>query len=158
MNRFRIGQYSLTLFALLSLIACQRAPIVHASQSVLEWPDQRLLFVADSRQGKVQSFLLDGNGTPAPFAQTHDPQRSSVRDLKLDPQRGRLWVLGAEGVFVHKARGLVLQKHLVLDTRMVANLSIDGNRVWLLDSSGRRVAQIDAASLTTSTQAVGRRS
>lgn len=157
MNGRRVGQYLLLLLLAYLLIACQRAPIVHASQSVLEWPEQRLLFVADSRQGKVQSFLLAGDGTPVPFAQTHDPQRSSVRDLKLDVQRGRLWVLGAEGVFVHKARGLVLQKHLVFDTRKVASLVIDGDWVWLLDESGRRVAQIDAATLTTSAQAVGRR-
>jgi hypothetical protein len=131
--------------------------MARASQSVLEWPEQRLLFVADSRQGKVQSFLLGDNGTPIPFAQTHDPQRSSVRDLKLDTQRGRLWVLGAEGVFVHKARGLVLQRHLVLDTRNVASLSIEADWVWLIDDSGRRIARIDAATLTTSAQAVGRR-
>ena len=156
MNGPRVGQYH-SLLVLLSclLIACQRSPIVHANQSVLEWPEQRLLFVADSRQGKVQSFLVRNAGAPIPFAQTHDPQRSSVRDLKLDSQRGRLWVLGAEGVFVHKARGLVLQKHLVLDTRNVASLSIEGDWVWLIDDSGRRLARIDAATLTTSTQAAG---
>lgn len=155
MNGVRISQYSLLPLMLCLLAACQPATIVHARQTVLEWPEQRLLFVADSRQGKVQSFLLGHNGSPVPFAQTHDPQRSSVRDLKLDTQRGRLWVLGAEGVFVHKARGLVLQRHLVLDTRNVASLSIEGDWVWLIDGSGRRIARIDAATLTASAQAVG---
>lgn len=157
MKGLRVSQYSLLVFLACLLIACQRTSIAHVNQSVLEWPEQHLLFVADSRQGTVQSFLLGHTGMPVPFAQTHDPQRSSVRDLKLDPRRGRLWVLAAEGVFVHKARGLVLQKHLVLDTRKVASLSVDGDWVWLLDGSGRRIAQIDAATLMISAQAVGRR-
>lgn len=150
-----VGQYSLLLLMAYLLLGCQPSPISRVSQSVLEWPEQRLLFVADSRQGKVQSFLLGDNGLPRPYAQTHDPQRTSVRDLKLDTQRGRLWVLGEEGVFVHKARGLVLQKHLVLDTRNVASFSIERDWVWLIDGSGRRIARIDPGTLTISTQAVG---
>ena len=115
---------------------------------MLEWPEQHLLFVADSQQGKVQSFFL-GNGAPVPFAQTHDPQRSSVRDLQLDTQRGQLWVLGDNGISVHKARGLILQKHIVLDAQRVSALRIDEGCVWLLDDTGERIGQIDRRMLVT---------
>jgi len=149
MTGYRVSQHLLLACIAYFMVACEPGYDVTAHQSVLEWPEQHLLFVADTRQGKVQSFFL-GNGAPVPFAQTHDPQRSSVRDLQLDPQRGQLWVLGDNGVSVHKARGLVLQRHITLDTANVAALSVDETYVWLVDGAGERIGQIDRGTLVAS--------
>ena len=149
MSGRRVSQYSLLLALLCLLPGCQSSDRVLPLQSVLEWPEQHLLFIADSRQGKVQSFFL-GSGAPVPFAQTHDPQRSSVRDLQLDTQRGQLWVLGNDGISVHKARGLIRQKHIPLNGQMVSALRIDAGNVWLLDGLGERVGQIDQRTLVAS--------
>jgi hypothetical protein len=144
-----VNKYLLIVFLAYFFAACQPSHETPPHQSVLEWPEQHLLFVADVRQGKVQSFFL-GNGAPIPFAQTHDPQRSSVRDLQLDRQRGQLWVLGDRGVSVHKARGLILQRHIALDTRNVSTLSVDEGHVWLVDDAGERIGQIDRGTLVAS--------
>ena len=146
MTRHSVSQYLLLAFLSYFVTACQPGHEFTPHQSVLEWPEQHLLFVADARQGKVQSFFL-GNGAPTPFAQTHDSQRSSVRDLQLDTQRGQLWVLGDDGISVHKARGLILQKHIPLDGQTVAALHIDAGGVWLLDGAGERIGQIDQRTL-----------
>jgi len=149
MSGRRVSQYSLLLVLLSLLLGCQSSDLVLPLQSVLEWPEQNLLFVADSRQGKVQSFFL-GSGAPVPFAQTHDPQRASVRDLQLDTQRGQLWVLGDDGISVHKARGLIRQRHISLDGQVVSALRIDAGNVWLLDRAGERIGQIDQRTLVAS--------
>lgn len=149
MSGRRVSQYSLLLFLLYLLPGCQSSDRVLPLQSVLEWPEQHLLFVADSRQGKVQSFFL-GSGAPVPFAQTHDPQRNSVRDLQLDTQRGQLWVLGNDGISVHKARGLIRQKHIPLNGQLVSAMHIDAGNVWLLDGAGERIGQIDQRTLVAS--------
>ena len=149
MSGRRVSQYSLFAVLLCLLLGCQSSKQVLPSQSVLEWPEQHLLFVADSRQGKVQSFIL-GSGAPVPFAQTHDPQRRAVRDLQLDTQRGQLWVLGDNGITVHKARGLILQKHIPLDVQTVSALRIDAGSVWLLGWAGERIGQIDQRTLVAS--------
>ena len=145
----RVSQYSLFAVLLCLLLGCQSSKQALPSQSVLEWPEQHLLFVADSRQGKVQSFIL-GSGAPVPFAQTHDPQRANVRDLQLDTQRGQLWVLGDDGISVHKARGLIRQKHIPLNGQTVAAMHIDTDTVWLLNGAGERVGQIDPRMLVAS--------
>lgn len=146
MSGRRISQCSLFFTLVFLLAGCQSGNRALPLQSVLEWPEQNLLFVADSRQGKVQSFFL-GSGAPVPFAQTHDPQRSCVRDLQLDTQRGQLWVLGDDGISVHKARGLIRQKHIPLDGQVVTALRIDAGGVWLLDGAGEAIGQIDQRTL-----------
>ena len=156
MSERRVSQCSLFLVLLSLLAGCQSGNRALPLQSVLEWPEQHLLFVADSRQGKVQSFFL-GSGAPVPFAQTHDPQRSSVRDLQLDTQRGQLWVLGDDGISVHKARGLIRQRHIPLDVQTVSALRIDGGSVWLLDGAGEAIGQIDQRTLVASWLARDRR-
>lgn len=130
----------------LGLAACQHPASEWPTQSIVEWPEQHLIFVADSRLGTVQSFQI-ANGAPVPYAQTHDPQRTSVRALQLDKSRGRLWVLGNHGVFIHKARGLVLQKYIAFDSAAITALRIDHARVWLLDASGTALGFIDPATL-----------
>ena len=149
MSGRRVSQCLLFLALLFLLAGCQSGDRALPLQSVLEWPEQHLLFVADSRQGKVQSFIL-GSGAPVPFSQTHDPQRASVRDLQLDTQRGQLWVLGDNGITVHKARGLILQKHIPLDVQTVSALRIDAGSVWLLGGAGERIGQIDQRTLVAS--------
>jgi len=156
MSGRRVSQCLLFLALLFLLAGCQSGDRALPLQSVLEWPEQHLLFVADSRQGKVQSFVL-GSGAPAPFAQTHDPQRSSVRDLQLDTQRGQLWVLGDDGISVHKARGLIRQRHISLDGQVVSALRIDAGNVWLLDAAGEAIGQIDQRTLVANWLARDRR-
>ena len=149
MSRHRVSRYLLLVVFLPMLAACLPENEMMARQYVVEWPEQHLLFIADSRVGKVQSFFL-GSGAPVASAQSHDAQRSSVRDLQLDAQRGQLWVLGDDGVSVHKARGLVLQKHISLDTQQVSTMRIEDGRVVLFDDTGERVGQIDPRTLVAS--------
>jgi hypothetical protein len=59
-------------------------------------------------------------------------------------------VLGDNGISVHKAHGLILQKHISLDVQAVAALRIDAGRVWLLDGAGERIGQIDQRTLVAS--------
>lgn len=129
----------LLLFLCVLQVACQPAgsPAESAAvrQHVVEWPEQRLLFVADSRAGRVQAFHL-GHGAPVPLALAPGHTRAMVRDLQLDERAGQLWVLGDDGVSVYDARDLVLQKHFPLATGKMATLRIESAGVGLIDASG----------------------
>ena len=127
MSGRRICQYSLLALGAYLLVACQSADQLIAAQRVVEWPEQHLVYIADSRTGQVRSFFL-GNGAPVLFAQTRSAQRTSVRDLRLDSQHNQLWVLGEGSVDIYDARGLVLQKHLPLDAQDVSALGIEAKR------------------------------
>jgi hypothetical protein len=137
----------LTLVLLFSLLAaCLPADRVNPRQIVVEWPEKHLVFIADERIGSVQAFYL-GAGAPVLAAQTRVFERSTVRDIKLDPARGQLWVLGADAVYVHEVRNLALQKRIPLDARDVAALHIENGGVTLLTVDGVMLGRIDTASL-----------
>ena len=152
-----LSHYSLLACLALLLTACLPADEISLRQSVREWPEQRLVFIADSRLGRVQSFHL-GGGAPVPFALTHGNQRASVSDLQLDAQRGQLWVLGDDGVSVYDARRLVLQKRVLFDTQNISALRIEAGRIVLIAKSGEQVGQIDSTTLAASGRLLGRRS
>jgi hypothetical protein len=148
MSRRRISQYVLFPFLLSLLAACQPINQVSSRQKVIDWPEQRLVFVADGWSGRVRSFLF-GNGAPVLFAQTKSIQRASVRDLRLDSSRGQLWVLGDNAVFLHDARSLGLQKRFPLELKVSA-LRIDADCVKLLDAAGETIGQVDSQTLMVS--------
>ena len=127
MSGRRVCQYSLLALVAYLLVACQSADQLIAAQRVVEWPEQHLVYIADSRTGQVRSFFL-GNGAPVFFAQTRSAQRTSVRDLRLDSQHNQLWVLGDDAVDIYDARGLVLQKRLPLDAQDASALGIEAKR------------------------------
>jgi hypothetical protein len=144
--------FSFPLYALVGVVLAACEPAQVPRQQLVEWSGQSLLFIADSRIGRVRSFFL-GNGAPVYFAQTRGVGRASVRDLQLDAPRGQLWVLGDAGVDVHEARGLALQKHFTLDARDardVSALRIEADRVVLVSATGEEVGQIDSRTLLAS--------
>lgn len=114
-------------------------------QHVVEWPEQRLLFVADERAGRVQAFHLS-SGAPVVFAQTKQSRHSRVRDMQLDVPHGKLWVLGYNGISVYDARSLALQRYIPLEGASISGLRIEGDRVVLLAGSGTTVGEIDSRS------------
>lgn len=114
-------------------------------QHLVEWSGQHLLFVADERSSRIQSFHL-GTGTPVVYAQTRSHQHSRVRDMQLDAQRGRLWVLGYNGVSVYDARSLVLQRYIPLEGASISAMRIESDRVVLVAGSGIPVGEIDSRS------------
>lgn len=136
---------SLVLFASL-LAACQPEVGAKARQIIVEWPENQLLFIADERTGGVKAFRL-GAGAPVFTAQTRVFERSTVRDIMLDPARNQLWVLGADGVYVHDARNLALLKRIPLNARDVAGMVIEEECVILLAADGVQLGRIDTATL-----------
>lgn len=138
----RISKYLLLLVALPLQVACVPETGTTARQHVIEWPEQHLLFIADSRVGRVRSFFL-GNGAPVSFAETRGVGRISVRDLQLDSQRGQLWVLGDDGVSVYDAHGLKLLRRIPLGAERVSSLRVESDCVLLLAVSGKQVGQIE---------------
>lgn len=136
------------LLSLLLLAACEPAGHLVSRQVIVDWPEQRLVFVADTRLGRVQSFRT-GAGAPVLFAQTAGLRRSSVRDIRLEPTRNALWVLGRNAVYRYEARGLALQQQFPL-VEKVSALRIEAGRVVLLDRTGASIGQIDSESLVAS--------
>lgn len=144
MPGYRIRQCLLPALLVPWLAACLPTERPAPRQMIVEWPEQRLLFIADERIGSVRAFHLSG-GAPLLAAQTRTFERSSVRDIQLDQARGRLWVLGADAVYVHDAHGLLLQKRIPLDARNVAGLRIEQSGITLLASGDLPLGHIDSA-------------
>lgn len=128
------------------LFACLPAERANPRQMTIEWPEKRLLFIADERVGSVRVFQL-GAGAPVFVAQTRSFERSTVRDIKLDAVRGQLWVLGADGVYVHDPLTMRLQKRIPLDARDVVEMRIEDGGVTLLASGDVELGRIDTATL-----------
>lgn len=127
-----------------------------AERRVLEWPDQNLLFVADSRMGRIQAYRL-GGAQPKFSAQSEVASRTWVLDLKLDTESGMLWVLGDDGVSVYDARSLVLHKHIPLARNTVNSLRITDRQVSLVARDGVPIGVVDCVSLLASWHAPIRR-
>ena len=111
-------------------------------QSLVEWPGQRLVFVADERTSLVRSYYL-GNGSPVAFAQSRSGGHARVRDMQLDEAGGRLWVLGYNGVSVFDARRLTLERFIPVDGAHLSSLRLEGLSVRLIAESGESVGEID---------------
>lgn len=70
-------------------------------------PDERLLYIDDSRRRHVRRFLVRDDGSLAPdgiFADMDHPQPGSPDGMKVDVE-GNLYVAGATGVWVFSPRG-----------------------------------------------------
>jgi len=156
MNGKRLCQSLLLLFASALLAACQPETSLAARQVQAAWPEQHLLFIADSRMGRVNAFFL-GNGAPVFFAQTRSGGRASVRDLQLDVARGQLWVLGDDGVSVYDARRLQLEQQIPVNTQDISALRLEADTVMLLGASGEPVGQVDRRAFAASVRFPARR-
>lgn len=111
----------------------------------VRWPEQHVVFVADTRTGTVLALAQDD---PARLlARTRTPLRAAVLDLRLDKARGRLWVLGGRGIDVHDAHSLVLQKHIALRPDEAVSLRHDGAEVGLYSRRGVLLGRVDARTL-----------
>lgn len=121
----------------------ERQPEPEPGQFLVEWSEQHLLFVADERSSRVQSFHVSA-GAPAAYAQSRRHQHSRVRDMQMDAQRGKLWVLGQNGVSVYDARSLTLERFIPVEGGSIAALRIERGKVVLLAGSGDPVGEIDS--------------
>ena len=135
------------LFSLLMLVACEASGPLVPRQVVVEWPEQQRVFVADIRIGRVQSFRLGGG---ALLAQTAGMAGARLRDLRLDPARNKLWVLGGDALYLYDAGALALQQQFPLAALKVSALRIEGSRVLLLDKAGASIGQVDSETLVAS--------
>lgn len=126
----------------LLLAGCLPANRSTPRQTIIEWPEKRLIFMADERVGSVRAFH-SGTGTPILAAQTRTFERSSVRDIQLDKTRGQLWVLGPDAAYVHDAGTLALLKRIPLESRDVAEMRIEEDGVTLLASDSVVLGRID---------------
>lgn len=119
-------------------IGCGPAPDSRAQREVA-WVDQHLLFLADGRNGLVRVFDLR-NG-PVLRASLSAGGRRSVADMKLDPDRARLWVLGDDALYRYDARSLVLLDRRLLPTNTGPDraLELDGDGVPVLLGAGLRI-------------------
>lgn len=111
-------------------------------QSLVEWPEQALLFVGDERIGTVRVFSL--RGAPVQIAQLSALDRTAVRDLQLDKARGQLWVLGVAHVHVYDARRLVLQQRVAVDANAVTALRLEAGGASLIAANGAVLGRIEA--------------
>ena len=124
------------------LAACQPAEIRAPRQSVVEWNEQNLVFVADERSSQVRAFHL-GTGAPVPQAESRSGGHARVRDMQVDASHGRLWVLGYSGVSVFDARTLVLQRFIPLEGAHLSSMRLEEERVRLFSASGEAAGEID---------------
>lgn len=148
-------QWLLLATTLLLLAACLPENRTQHRQTLVEWPEKKLLFMADERSGMVQVFYL-GNGAPLRIAQSQQLARHSVRDMKIDPDREALWVLGNDTVDVHDPRTLKLRKRIALDARDVAQLQLGHGGILLLASNGELLGHVDPARLIANWQPLRR--
>jgi hypothetical protein len=58
-------------------------------------------------------------------------------------------VLGSDGLYVHDADSLALQRRIPLDGHVATTLRIDDGNVTLLDADHRVLGRIDSATLLT---------
>lgn len=148
-------QWLLLATTLLLLAACLPENRARHHQTLVEWPEKKLLFMADERSGMVQAFYL-GNGAPLRIAQSQQWARHSVRDMLIDAGREALWVLGNDTVDVLDPRTLKLRKRIALDARDVAQLQSSDSGILLLASNGEILGQVDTTRLIASWQPLRR--
>jgi len=110
----------------------------------VQWPEQRVVFVADARIGTLQAMTQNAPGSL--LADAALP--SAVRSMVLDKEHDHLWVLGASGIDVLDAHSLELKKHIALKLpATAAALKREQSGVSLYSVSGALLGRIDCHSL-----------
>ena len=113
------------LFALFLTACGTAADGMPPRQISILWPEGHRLFVGDSRQGVVRAFSTYDD--PRAAGEGRSPGRRGVLDMKLDARHGRLWVLGADAVYLHDPVTLTLRQRYP-----VAGIAAD-SRLALVD-------------------------
>jgi ligand-binding sensor domain-containing protein len=131
----------------LLLVGC--IPEDESSLINVQWPEQRVVFVADARVGTVHAMAQ--NDTGRLLAKTDGALPSSVRSMVLDKDSNTLWVLGSAGIDVLDARSLDLKKHIELNTASTpGSLKQDKSGISVYSISGALQGRINAQTLAAS--------
>ena len=141
-------QPTLVLVALtIFLAACQPTnPVVMPKRVEIKWADRQLLFIGDERLGTVRVFHT--RAAPLLITEINAPDRTSVRDLAIDAQSRRIWILGDGAVYLHDAQTYSLIRKVAGVGSAAVRLMLDTNGApQLMASDGSRLASIDPASL-----------
>lgn len=131
----------------LALAACHPAnPAAMAKRVEAKWAERQLLFIGDPRLGTVRVFHL--RAAPQLIAELRAPGRSEVRDIGIDAERGRVWVLGDGAVYLHDARSFSLVKRFAGLEGGAARLALGkGGALSVTDVTGRELLNIDPMTL-----------
>ena len=141
---------------LLVVVGCQVSEPAVPRQFAVEWTAGGMLFVADERIGQVKAFRTVPGAAPVLVAQSHVFERSRVRDLTLDADRGRLWVLGPDALYLHALGNLGLRRRIPLQARAVAGLALADGVLLLYAASGELLGRVDPDTLLAEWAPAGR--
>lgn len=115
----------------------------------VQWPEQRVVFVADSQAGTVSAMTRNDAGHLQAKADGSLP--ASVLNMVLDKEHNNLWVLGSNGIDVLDAYSLELKQHIAVNTPATpAVLKRDTSGISLYSVTGALLGRIDAHTLVAS--------
>ena len=115
----------------------------------VQWPEQRVVFVADSRAGTVSAVAHNDAGRLLAKADGSLP--ASVFNMVLDKEHDHLWVLGSNGIDVLDAHSLELKKHIAVNASATpAALKQDKSGISLYSVTGALLGRIDVHTLAAS--------
>lgn len=97
------GWGALMFGGLLTWAALSGAPEESHRQVVVEWQEENLLLVGDTRNGDVRVFRVDPQ--PTPIFVLRAPGRDAVLDIRVDNVNGGVWVVGRNGEWLHALGG-----------------------------------------------------
>lgn len=136
---------------LLALAACRPAGDAAIGKRVeVEWKERQLLFVGDARSGNARIFHM--RAAPLLIGEMRAPDRTAVRDLRIDRERQRVWILGEAAVYVHDARSWSLVRRIAAPAAAAERLDLDADGApLLLGGDGRTLARIEPARFAVET-------
>jgi len=142
------GSAFLLAALLTSMTACRPAGnAVAGKHAEAKWAERQLLVIGDRRTGIARVFHT--RAAPLLIGELRAPGRREVRDLRIDPQRNRIWVLGETGVDLHDATTWSLIRRVSAPVAGTETLRLDGTGApLLLGEDGRALARIDPQHLT----------
>ncbi len=137
----------LATFAL-ALAACNPAADTLAGKRVeIKWEERQLLIVGDDRTGIARVFHT--RSAPLLVGEMRAPQRAAVRDMRIDPARQRVWILGDGALYLHDARSWSLIRRVALPATGDLRLELDdAGAPLLLGSEGRTIARVEPVHFT----------
>jgi len=142
------GSAFLLASLLTALTACridgEAAAVNHAE---VKWAERQLLVIGDRRTGTARVFHM--RAAPLLIGELRAPGRQEVRDIRIDPQRNRIWVLGESTLDLHDGSSWSLIRRIGAPAASASGLRLDGTgSPLLLGSGGRAIARVDAQHLT----------